>query len=119
MMGVAPKKKAGDGGRGRGRQLRLSGTARYLGAEQTVDLIVRFCGTYLVDCKCNDGAADGSRVIVIRATVTGSESRYSIVSDCLDQLRDQHESENGEPPSKPLMQVWEKVLNETWERALL
>lgn len=101
------------------RQLRLFGTAPYLGDNQDLDLLVRFGDrTHIAECKYVDGE-DGSRSISVTADITGKEEHPALVGECVERLSEQHEADQGEPATRLLVAVWQKVLNETWRRALL
>ncbi len=95
------------------REHRAWGSATYFGVEYEVTLLVRFGERTRVVVEVDDTR------ISVTADITKRDSRYSLITECMEQVRDQYEVHFGEPPTRQLAMAWEKALNDTWARTQL
>ncbi len=99
-----------------GRNVKVFGSAPYLGQDQEVHLEVRFGERTEVNVSAK---FDGMSPIDVRAEITGRGGAYSLNTECLEQLQRLYEDAQCEPPTKLLVVTWEKVLNDLWRRVLV
>jgi hypothetical protein len=95
------------------RQTRVACVGKYLGEEIVVDLTVRFGQLMSLSVELAD---DRARV---DATLTGQESKSSLVTDCVGHFEMQYEEQQGEPPTELRTEAWHQLFQEAWSKVLL